>query len=808
MKSADEAKKSLLTSFGQLPVSFIRNRGQIDSRQLYFTSGSGFRCAFASEEVLFTLYESSASRDRNKGSVKGCNVALRFVDGNPDPVPEGDGEEEGNIHYLKGSDPERWIRHVPMYREIRYRRVWPGIDVIFQGEKGRLKYDVVLEPGAAAEHIGFSYEGAEDIRLDEAGSLLIDTPLGTLKDTRPEAYQERDGARIPIDCRFVIHSEASGRKKVGFELTGPYDPMLPVVIDPILIYSTYLGGAGGNTQGFAVAVDSTGSAYVTGFTRSNSFPTTPGSFETDFQGGEEDAFVAKLNPEGTALVYCAYLGGSNGDEGFGIAVDGAGSAYVTGLTVSTDFPVTPGAYQPELAGMTGAADAFVTKVDPSGSSLVYSTYFGGSGVEGARDIVVDAAGNAYIVGSTESSDLPATPGAFQGMLRGTQDAFVAKLNPTGTDLIYCTYFGGSAEEFGQGIAIDAAGNAYITGQTDSVDMPIIPGSFDTTYNGLRDAFVTKFNATGTGLIYSTFLGGATFDTAFGIDVDASGNAYICGATGSSDFPTTPDSFEPNIDASSTGFVTKLNAAGSALVYSSFLGGNGDDQCNAIAVDPFGNANVTGLTNSTDFPTTPGAFQDTYNEDLPGETPDAFLTRFSLTGSTLLFSSYLGGGSDDRGQGIAVDAAGNAYATGFTGSDNFPLTPGAFQQSPLDSSVAFVVKLGDIGQGPPGPRGPAGPQGAAGEQGLPGGEGPQGLQGTQGPQGSQGPQGPRGPRGPQGRTIRIKKRVKSKKRRRNVHLKRLRKIKPLLKKKRRKKSKTCAKVIRITLKKCKVIREIL
>jgi len=409
--------------------------------------------------------------------------------------------------------------------------------------------------------------------------------------------------------------------------------------------------------------------------------------------------------------YSTYLGGNGQDVGFGIAVDSSGNAYVTGQTFSNNFPITPGAFQTSPGPLGNGGSVFVTKLNPMGSALIYSTYLGGFGFQEGLGIAVDAAGNAYVAGRTNSLNFPTTPGAFQPNFGGCpeltcfENAFVTKLNPTGSALVYSTYLGGTKNDEATGIALDAAGNAYVTGRTDSSDFPTSPGAYQTTFSGVLsvygDAFVVKLDPTGSALIYSTFLGGSGDDIAYGIALDSSGNAYVVGATASTDFPTTPGAFQTTFGGGETdAFVTKVNPLGSALVYSTYLGGSDRDEGYGIAVDglPSPNAYLTGATRSTDFPVIPGAIQPAF---AGGTGFDVFVTKLDPTGSALIYSTYLGGPDVDYGKAIAVDALPNpnAYVTGTTASTTFPTTPGAFQTSfgggppgsPYDAFVAQVTE---------------------------------------------------------------------------------------------------------------------
>ncbi len=383
-------------------------------------------------------------------------------------------------------------------------------------------------------------------------------------------------------------------------------------------------------MGYGIAVDAAGSAYVTGCTYSSGFPTTPDAFDASYNGGY-DAFLVKLNPTGSALAYATFLGGADNDWGYSIAVDAAGSAYVTGEADSSDFPTTPGAFD---TSYNGDDDGFVVKLNPTGSALAYGTFLGGSDIDRGYGIAVDAAGSACVIGGTASSDFPTTPGAFDTSYNSgpyDHDAFVVKLNPTGSALAYATFLGGSSFDLGWDIAVDAAGSAYVTGGTDSSDFPTTPGAFDTSYNN-GDAFVVKLNPTGSALAYATFLGGSGEEWGHGgIAVDAAGSAYVTGITQSTDFPTTPGA----IDASYNGgggdaFVAKLNPTGSALTYATFLGGSGEDWGSSIAVDAAGSTYVIGVTRSSDFPTTPGAFDTSYNDGYY----DAFVVKLGLAKATI------------------------------------------------------------------------------------------------------------------------------------------------------------------------------
>jgi hypothetical protein len=508
--------------------------------------------------------------------------------------------------------------------------------------------------------------------------------------------QARHSSLVTRHCSFVLASN----NEVAFRVAG-YDPKRALVIDPVLTYSTYLGGSSFD-NGYGIAADSSGNAYVTGQTSSSDFPTANPLQACAGRFGCFDAFVTKLNAAGSALVYSTYLGGSNPNQGNGIAVDSSGNAYVTGVTYSYDFPTVNPFQAGNYSGLNGTA--FVAKLNATGSALVYSTYLGGSrGGDYGQGIAADSAGNAYVTGFTLQSDFP-TVNPLQACCAG--DAFVTKLNAAGSALVYSTYLGGSDDwDEGLGIAADSSGNAYVTGYTHSTDFPTVnpiqAANKATPTTGLSTAFVAKLNSTGSALVYSTYLGGSYYDSGRGIAADSSGNAYVTGETGSTDFPTVNPLQATNKAAltagNSTAFVAKLNSTGSALVYSTYLGGSYDDIGFGIAADSSGNAYVTGATSSTDFPTA-NPLQGSYAGGICGSPsmyypcPDAFVTKLDPSGSALVYSTYLGGSSADSGSGIAVDSSGNAYVTGSTESTDFPTVNPLQAYKATSVSTAFVAEL--------------------------------------------------------------------------------------------------------------------
>ena len=640
-------------TYGQLPLSFEPNQGQTDARVRFFSRASGYMLFVTANESVF------AGRD---GSVE----RMKLIGANPKPRFEPLDKQPGISNYFIGNHPEKWRTNLPNYGKVALKDVYPGIDLVFYGNERQLEYDWVVAPGADPGLIRVKWEGASQVTRNSSGDLVLSA---SLIEHKPVVLQE--GKRI--EGGYVVRG-----RQVAFEIAR-YDHSKPLVIDPVLTYSTYLGG-GGVDQGRAIAVDGSGNAYVTGFTSSTDFP-SGNSIQNKFGGGTFDAFVTKINAAGSARVYSTYLGGDVTEQGTGIAVDGSGNAYITGFTNSYDFPTSKAI---QSAFGLGAQDAFVSKIDAAGSTLVYSTYLGGGATDFGQGIAVDGAGNVYVTGYTNSNDFP-TNSALQTTNGGIgYDAFVTKINAAGSAYVYSTYLGGSGDEFGEGIAVDAAGNAYVTGITYSTNFPTT-NPLQPNFGGFTDVFVTKINAAGSVRVYSTYLGGSGADVGTGIAVDGSGSAYVTGYTLSSDFPNKAPLQMGNGGAANDAFVSKINTAGSALVYSTFLGGTGDDRGAGIAVDRAGNAYVTGSTASSDFPTANPV--QTKN----GGGVDAFVTKLNVTGSAYGYSTYVGGNGDDFGSGIAVDASGNAYVTGAAGSANFP-TANPLQASYGSFGDAFVLSI--------------------------------------------------------------------------------------------------------------------
>ncbi len=809
---------NLARSFGNLPLSFEANQGQTDARVRFLARGRGYALFLTGNEAVLArrrivaptfrsiraglrpgatsttksafpsilpspmprekLVEDgeepqdrragralpfSSSRLVDTGESSGV-VRMRLIGANANAAVTGADELPGKSNSFIGNDPKNWRTNVPNYSKVRYQNIYPGVDLVYYGNQRQLEYDFVVAPGAdpsaialdvgvVPDEIGTSREPATEaavsgrrsavgtppvqergprhapLQIAPDGDLVVETEGGEVRFHKPLVYQPAinsgqrttdHGQRALVDGQYILPAN----NRVGFKVAA-YDHTKPLIIDPVLSYSTYLGGSGGagGNGAWGIAVDSLGNTYVTGMTSSDDFPTVnpiQASNNTPPDRGYGTGFVAKLNAAGSALIYSTYLGGSALTWPSSIALDAFGNAYVTGLTSCTDFPTVNPIQGSNKSGQQGTA--FVAKINAAGSALIYSTYLGGSGGEWATGIAADSTRNAYVTGLTESPDFPTVNPLQANLSAAGRSGFVSKINPAGSALMYSTYLGGSGYTSALGIAVDLSGNAFVGGSTNSPDFattqavqttlvgrlnatladlhPDASGSTDvqiTTAGGL-DAFVAKLNANGSALVYATLLGGSANDQANSISIDASGNAYAAGYTYSSDFPTVNAIQGTNKAAAAgncTAFVAKLNSTGSALVYCTYLGGSGKDSANGVAADSSGNASVTGVTSSSDFPTV-NPLQATNHAGVGNS--GAFVAQLSPDGSFLVHSTYLSGSAGDYGLAVAVDPSGNAYVSGLTLSVDFP-TANALQPVFPGGQTPFVAKIS--GQAVPG-----------------------------------------------------------------------------------------------------------
>ncbi|OGD22428.1 MAG: hypothetical protein A2W03_01560 [Candidatus Aminicenantes bacterium RBG_16_63_16] len=689
--------------FGQVPLYFIANAGQADRNVDYYVQGADKTISFGPGGVTFSLNKPRKERSPaarrpgpeapgtvNREGAGTWGVRLDFIGANAEVRPKGGDKTDGVVSYFEGK-PEDWKTGIPTYSRLVYSNLWPGIDLAYSGTVNQLKYEFVVAPGADPGLIRLAYRGASEFKIGESGRLELGTPYGGFEDGAPIAYQEIDGRRIPVSIAYAPGEPDPKNSSFpyGFQV-GEYDRTRPLILDPVvLVYCGYVGGYS-DEEAYDLAVDSTGNVYIAGYTWSDpdTFPVIVGPDLT--RAVNYDGFVAKLNASGTALIYCGYIGGDGFDECQGVAVDASGSAYITGFTTSSQatFPVLTG---PDVTH-NGFDDVFVTKVNPSGTALVYSGYIGGSDQEWARDIAVDGSGNAYVTGTVLSTQatFPETVGPDLTH-NGGNDAFVAKVNAAGSGLAYCGYIGGSSSDIGYGIAVSSTGNAYVTGYTQSAEttFPEAVGP-DLNHNGGVDAFAAKVNAAGNALVYCGYIGGSGTDYGYDIALDSSEKAYVVGETYSSE-ATFPLLVGPDLthNGGYDGFIAKVGVAGTALVYSGYVGGTDWDGIYSVAVDGAGNAYVTGYAYSdeTTFPASGGP-DLTHNGDA-----DAFIAKVNASGDGLAYCGYLGGPDEDQGYGVAVDTAGSAYVTGYANSlePDFPVYIGP-DLTHNGSEDVFVAKI--------------------------------------------------------------------------------------------------------------------
>lgn len=660
-KPDEAARIRLNKSYGKLPLSFEANQGQTDQQVKFLSRGNGYSLFLAPTEMVMKLSRPlvHSKKDRDKAGLRtesrsGANVSavlrMRLEGADPQARVTGLDELSCKSNYFIGNDPHKWRTDISNYGKVKYENAYPGIDVVYYGSQSQLEYDFIVAPGADPNFIKLNFEGAQQINLDRHGDLVLRVGQEVeVRQHKPKVYQEIDGNRREVDGRYALRS----KNEIGFEIAA-YDHSKPLVIDPVISgYSTYFGGSVYSDVGLGIAVDTLGRAYITGIAASPDFPSTTGTRQDTNYG---DVFVARLSADGSKLEYSTLIGGIYEDDGYGIAVDSSGNAYVTGQTNSPDFPPLNAYKSARGSSDLKLADAFAIKLDADGS-LIYSTYLGGSGDDVGNSIAVDANGSFYVSGYTASGNFPVR-NSFQSNLNGVRNAFLTKFKADGSDLLYSTYFGGNYFETGTGVAVDKYGKAYITGLARSSDIFTTPGAFQTSGRG----FVAKFDTNAFGresLVYSTY----TNNNDRGIAVDASGNAYVGG-----DYT-----------------VTKLNASGSDAIFSV----DTDGSIESVALDSAGNAYVTGWTNYCGLATTPDAFQPTC-----GRGGDAFMMKLKASDGAVVYSTYLGGTDWDLGFGIAVDGNGAAYVTG-EATNGFPTTPGAYQPVGPQrryASTGFVTKL--------------------------------------------------------------------------------------------------------------------
>ena len=657
------------------PLSFEPNVGQANERAQFLVRSPGVTTFIASRGSSFAIDvkrtddpmgPSDIAARQPQASHPPALFELELVGASETSKAMGFDELPGKVNYFIGNRPSAWRTNVPTYAKVKLADVYPGIDCVYYGTEGQLEYDFVVGAGADPDQVRLRFRGIEKLDLDETGNLIIQVAGQKIRQLRPSVYQEVDGRRRPLGARYIL----AQANEVAFRIER-YETARPLVIDPVLLYSTYLGGSGREQLG-GVAVDRFGNIYIAGTTSSIDFPLA-NPFQAD-PPSYRHAFLTKLNPAGSALVYSTYFGGDAETNSVGVALDPNANPVIAGSTTSIDLPMV-NAFQPNLGGgacfMGRCWDAYLAKFAENGSSLIFSTYLGGTGDDYGTSVASDSQGNTSIVGVTSARDFP-TVRALQADRAGAADAFVAKLDPSGSPR-FSTYLGGSADDSARAVATDATGNVYLTGATASEDFPTAR-ALQPSLLGNQDAFVSKINPDGSALVYSTYLGGRGSDSGEGISVDAQGNAYLTGKTTSGDYPTAY-AMEPSPAGA---FVSKLNADGSALVYSTYLGGNDfSDWGRSIAVDGSGNAHVAGFRRIL-------TGQAIYQSRL-------FATALNREGRSLWFYFSPQSDSDDIADAVATDSIGNTYVAGHSTSTNYP-TAAPFQSTRIGVQNAVLTKI--------------------------------------------------------------------------------------------------------------------
>jgi hypothetical protein len=710
------------------PLDFEINQGQTDPRVAFLSRGSGYTLFLTADGAVMRLAPPRPGRHNAAPAGRAAVVMMTWLGASPRPVIEGLDPLEAKSHYFIGNDPARWRTNVARYASVRYRGLYPGIDLVYYGDMKedaqRLEYDLVVEPGADPRAIRLAVEGVDSAAVDARGDLLLTAAGGVITQRRPVIYQEIDGVRRPVAGSYVVRSSVTGRREIGFTVA-LYDVSRPLIIDPVLALSTYWGGAG-TDEATAVAVNiNDGDIYLAGYTDSGNFPIVNTVTAARVTGGGTYAFLTQLNAKGTAVICSTFIGGSDQDptpdpapkvpsvtQALGLAVDGGGAAYLTGWTNAVDFPVFPNdpatnkfAFQIKYGG---SGDAFVVKIARNGTALNYATYLGGTGFDQGNSIKVTGT-LAYVAGTTESGDFP-TQVPWQAANGGGpqlgKDAFLAKLNDKGTALTFSTYFGGAGTDEGLALAVGTDGTSFLTGSTNSNPFPIVPAAtaFQAGYGGGNsDAFVARFSADGRTLLYSTYLGGDGDDVGRAVTVDNGERAFVTGETTSpqtsTKFPVTTDAFQADNQGGQDLFITEVDALGKTLVYSTYFGGSLDDVGYGIAESPEDFIYLTGKTFSTNFP-----MLNPVQPSLNGAgTSDAFVARLAPDWQ-LDYSTFWGGGGDDVGRAIVVDV-GVAHVAGDTTShtavgDLQTLNPVMLTNPAYDGSMngggvdAFLLSLQD------------------------------------------------------------------------------------------------------------------
>jgi hypothetical protein len=665
--TSDEAQKEqILKQAYRVQVPFMENRGQVESKEVRFYAKTFGGTIFVEQSGVLT-YHLPAS-DKKGVVIKEILTQKGIKVKGLEPSPT-------KVNYFIGNDKSNWRTNIPTYGSISLGEIYRGIGLKLKAYGNNVEKLFTVSPGGDAQAMRIKMKGARGLKVTEGGELEVLTELGTIKFTKPIAYQEAGGKKDTIEVAYALYEG----NVYGFNV-GDYDKNRSLIIDPLLA-GTFIGG-GDSDLGHSIALDSGRNVYVTGKTAFSDFPTTPGAYDTSHNGAW-DVFVSKLDSSLSSLLASTFIGGSHWDGGLSISLDSGGNVYVTGWTLSSDYPTIFGCYDTSHNGWT---DVFVSKLDSTLSSLLEGTFIGGSGYDYGHSIALDSGGNVYVTGETESTDYPTIFGCYDTSFNGGYDVFVSKLDSTLSSLLEGTFIGGSDSDRGNSIALDSGANVYVTGWTESTDYPTIFGCYDTSFNGgYNDVFVSKLDSSLSSLMASTFIGGSYRDEGNSIALNGSGNVYVTGWTESTDYPTIFGCYDTSHNGGQDVFVSKLNNNLFSLLAGTFIGGGDSDLGYSIALDSGGNVYVTGWTESTDYPT-PGGY-DTSNNGRN----DVFVSKLNNNLFSLLAGTFIGGSGNDYGESIALDSGGNVYVTGWTESTDYP-TPGGYDTSHNGGQDVFVSKL--------------------------------------------------------------------------------------------------------------------
>ncbi|OHB69634.1 MAG: hypothetical protein A2W23_01090 [Planctomycetes bacterium RBG_16_43_13] len=718
--SGESDKNTVIKKVSGLLMPFIENQGQIKDKTVKFYANTFAGTVFVTDkgEIVYSLIKSENSELRsrklenrqNNSELQTPNSQLLTHNSLTKAVtiketlerPEqseikGINKSEIKVNYFVGGK-DNWRTNISTWQEVTLGEVYKGIELKLKAYGKNVEKIFTVNPKGSVEDIKLKLEGAKSLRINDNGELEIETEIGTVKFTKPIAYQEIEGKRMGVDARYMIPDAGSKMQDNNSELqtlnsqlmygfqVAQYDETKPLIIDPLLS-STFIGGSG-DDYADALAIDYSGNVFVAGWTSSSDYPSTAGAYDTTYNGSSMDVFVSKLNSELTSLLSSTFIGGSGDDYADTLAIDSSGNVFLTGWTSSSDYPSTAGAYDTTYNG--GPKDIFISRLNNDLTSLLSSTFIGGGSEESARPVAIDSLGNVFVAGWTSSSDYPSTAGAYDITFNGNPgDVFVSKLNSDLTGLLASTFIGGNGKEYARALGTDFSGNVFVAGWTSSSDYPATDSAYDTTFNGVWDVFVSKFNYGLTELLASTFIGGSTYESVPALAIDFSGNVFVTGWTSSPDYPTTAGAYDTTYNGGPGDIiVSKLNSNLTSLLSSTFIGGSNDEWGWTLAIDSSGNVFIAGLTLSSDYPTTAGAYDMTYN----GGDYDVIVSRLNSDLTSLLLSTFIGGSSKESARALAIDSSGNVFVAGYTGSSDYPTTAGAYDMTYNGSIDIFVSKL--------------------------------------------------------------------------------------------------------------------